>query len=759
LPGGNGDYQLLSICLLTILSGVVIAGPQYVAKTGTFFLGLVLLSLLFIHIGLIMYIFGVDYGDWEGNLMRPTEGGLQTSPHFSSDQFDFKYMLALFFPSVTGIMAGANRSDVLADPGVAIPYGTIWSIITVTIMYTSLIILFGFAIDYSILIDDQLVAATVAWPHPITVQLGVIFSSIGACLQSLMGSPRLLQAIAKDEVIPRLDYFGVGAGPGGSGEPHRGLFLTWVIACMACAPGDLNAIAPAITMFFLLCYFGINLSCFVLSLLKLPSFRPKFKYFHWSTALFGFLLCLIMMFIVSWIYTVVALFLCTILMVIIAKKGSEVDWGDGTKGFKLMWARNTLSSLGAGENLDVHEKNWRPQVLALIKVEDDGAPTHLKVFDFLADLKKGRGLTLMGSVLEGSCVNEEVVSRKAAAKKILHSYELKHSFSEVVIAEDVEHGLMSLIQLSGLGALRSNSVLMTWPRKSKFNEDIDCAPRFVKMVRTIGKLKKAAIVLKGIDDFPNRASPLSGGATIDVWYIVHDGGMLLLFAFLLNQSKTWRKAKLRLFAVTKDTLASDDQTREQIGTYLSQMRIEADIHVVKVGASGIEDFAHQKTLEVRDRHEYLRQIGAEDSSLTIAMMKAGARSPKASVKSIFGLLDEDTSEKQSSSESPKKLIGGSTAATSPAQGQSPLNRRASFSDDEAGFNTSVERMAWVSSLNTLMKESSQASDLIITNLPAVLSEHVDEPVFYMNYVEEMIAGLDKVVLLRGTGKEVVTEMA
>jgi potassium/chloride transporter 4/5/6 len=288
------------------------------------------------------------------------------------------------------------------------------------------------------------------------------------------------------------------------------------------------------------------------------------------------------------------------------------------------------------------------------------------------------------------------------------------------------------------------------------------------MCRAINKLKKATIVLKNVDDFPNRASPVRRGTNIDAWYIIHDGGMLLLFAYLLNQSRTWRGAKLRLFAVTKDTLVSAQQTKEQIHTYLSQMRIEAEVTIVQVDASGIDDFAHQKTVQIRDRHEYLKQIGAEDSSLTIAMIKSGARSPKASVKSIFGLPEQDDEPKDKSSplgrDSPRKLlsnIAGTPNVTPQKDKSSPLpklKKSASFSDSPANFRTNVERMAWVSSLNKLMKESSTDADLVITNLPAILSEHLDEPVFYMNYVEEMIAGLNRVVLLRGTGKEVVTEM-
>lgn len=43
-----------------------------------------------------------------------------------------------------------------------------------------------------------------AWPSPWVIVIGSFFSTCGAGLQSLTGAPRLLQAIARDGVIPFL---------------------------------------------------------------------------------------------------------------------------------------------------------------------------------------------------------------------------------------------------------------------------------------------------------------------------------------------------------------------------------------------------------------------------------------------------------------------------------------------------------------------------------------------------------------------------
>ena len=40
---------------------------------------------------------------------------------------------------------------------------------------------------------------------------------------------------------------------------------------------------------------------------------------------------------------------------------------------------------------------------------------------------------------------------------------------------------------------------------------------------------------------------------IDIWWIVHDGGLLMLLPFLLKQHRTWRKCRLRIFTVAQVT--------------------------------------------------------------------------------------------------------------------------------------------------------------------------------------------------------------
>lgn len=52
---------------------------------------------------------------------------------------------------------------------------------------------------------NNLVIGTLSWPSPWVIVIGSFFSCCGAGLQSLTGAPRLLQAIARDGIVPFLE--------------------------------------------------------------------------------------------------------------------------------------------------------------------------------------------------------------------------------------------------------------------------------------------------------------------------------------------------------------------------------------------------------------------------------------------------------------------------------------------------------------------------------------------------------------------------
>ena len=113
----------------------------------------------------------------------------------------FMIMIGIFFPSVTGIMAGSNRSGDLANAPQSIPKGTIAAILTTAISYLLCVIFFGVCIDGALLRDKfgesiaeernkggtLLTGLLCEWVSPWVMLIGAFLSTVGAGLQSLTG--------------------------------------------------------------------------------------------------------------------------------------------------------------------------------------------------------------------------------------------------------------------------------------------------------------------------------------------------------------------------------------------------------------------------------------------------------------------------------------------------------------------------------------------------------------------------------------------
>lgn len=68
----------------------------------------------------------------------------------------FTILIGIYFPSVTGIMAGSNRSGDLADAQKSIPTGTICAILTTSFIYVTAVIFFAGTVD-NLLLRDKFV--------------------------------------------------------------------------------------------------------------------------------------------------------------------------------------------------------------------------------------------------------------------------------------------------------------------------------------------------------------------------------------------------------------------------------------------------------------------------------------------------------------------------------------------------------------------------------------------------------------------------
>ena len=147
--------------------------------------------------------------------------------------------------------------------------------------------------------------------------IGAFLSTLGAGLQSLTSAPRLLQAVSKDDIIPFLRPLSVSF----RGEPFRALMVTLFLTWCGILLGNVDYLTPLIAMFFLMFYGFINMACALQTLLRAPSWRPRYKFYHWTLSLLGLFLCLLIMFIVNWFYAIIAILMAFSIYKYIEYKG------------------------------------------------------------------------------------------------------------------------------------------------------------------------------------------------------------------------------------------------------------------------------------------------------------------------------------------------------------------------------------------------------------------------------------------------------
>jgi hypothetical protein len=82
-----------------------------------------------------------------------------------------------------------------------------------------------------------------------------------------------------------------------------------------------DKLTALLSMFFLLCYGFVNLACALQTILRAPSWRPRFRFYHWILSLIGVLISISIMFIASWYFALVAMLIAIVIYKFIEYKG------------------------------------------------------------------------------------------------------------------------------------------------------------------------------------------------------------------------------------------------------------------------------------------------------------------------------------------------------------------------------------------------------------------------------------------------------
>ena len=575
--------QAISVALYTIgfAESVVTAFPQldqlYVALGITIFVGVLSITSAsiaikaqyFIMAAIVLSLLSLAFG---GSL--PNVEPQMLSVPDAAEAAPFWTVFAVFFPAVTGIMAGVNMSGDLKDPIKSIPTGTLAAVGTGYVIYMILPVVLAMRVDSASLIADPLIMMKISfWGQAIL--LGVWGATLSSAIGSMLGAPRVLQAVVRDGVLPPL-FNPLGSGHGKEDEPRNGTIMTLGIAVAAVCVGDLNLIAPILSMFFLTTYLVLNVAAGVEGFLQSPSFRPTFRV-HWSLSVFGAVGCLWVMFLIDARSTVVAAVIVSLIYLWLQGRELRTTWGDVRRG---IWMALISSGIFLMEEED-DAKNWRPHILVL-----SGAPQKRWSLIELADaFSHNRSLMTVSSVLPS---DSRDLGQQIKLEKTIRNYLQKRGVKalvRVVSANDPFEGAMRLVETYGLGPLVPNTIIMG------DSEDSERRGSFCKAIAQIHASKRNVVVFK-----ENPQQGFGGRRRIDVWWggMQANGSLMLLLAYLLITDISWRNAQITLKLVVPNDEAAI-AARENICNYVEKLRINVGSQVIVANGLSFEEILQQNS--------------------------------------------------------------------------------------------------------------------------------------------------------------------
>uniref|UniRef100_A0A4W4HFF7 Solute carrier family 12 member 3 n=1 Tax=Electrophorus electricus TaxID=8005 RepID=A0A4W4HFF7_ELEEL len=598
------DIRIIGVITITCLLAISLAGMEWESKAQVLFFFVIMVSFANYIVGTIIPapeekqakgffsykadIFAANFvPDWRG------PGG------------SFFGMFSIFFPSATGILAGANISGDLKDPNIAIPRGTMLAIFWTTVSYLIISATIGSCVvrdasgfvNHTILMSGSDAARCLGtackfgWDFSECIQnrtciyglsnyyqtmsmvsgfapliaAGIFGATLSSALACLVSAPKVFQCLCKDRLYPGIGFFGKGYGK--NDEPYRAYLLTYIIAVCFILIAELNTIAPIISNFFLCSYALINFSCFHASITNSPGWRPSFRYYSKWASLVGAVVSVVIMFLLTWWAALIAIGIVLFLLGYVLYKKPSVNWGSSVQASSYNMALNHCVSLN---QVDDHIKNYRPQCLVLT------GPPSLRpaLVDFVGTFTKNHSLMMCGNII--------TVTNSSSHVTWLNKRHIK-SFYHGVVASDLRTGAQMLLQGAGLGRIRPNILVMGFKKNWR-----KCAPtsmeNYIGILHDAFDLHYGICVLRmkeGLDLSHHMQAHVNPGfeaaaesvldtrqvcasecttpqastvfqskqekKTIDVYWLFDDGGLTLLLPYLLKRKKRWARCKVRVF--------------------------------------------------------------------------------------------------------------------------------------------------------------------------------------------------------------------
>lgn len=572
------DLPQMPVAALTVLFVALLA-----ARGAGVALKLQLPIMAAIVLSLLVFFFGVA---------RSMSQSVDLFDHIS-DPAGFWTVFAVFFPAVTGIMAGISLSGDLKNPTRSIPRGTIIAVLVGLVVYVAAAIALALAASPRELVADPLIWFTIAGGFAFLIFPGLWGAIFSSAVGSVLGAPRTLEALVHDRILPSQIAARIGKIEG----PGVPLLITTAIAFAAVGLGGLNAVAPILTMFFLTTYGMVNLVAGLERLSGDPSFRPTMKV-HWIVSLGGAGACFWAMFLINPLVAAIALLVELGIYLLVRRRALTARWGDARRSALVSLVRSTVLQL---RRLPVDPRNWRPNILMFTTDPERDYETAR----FANWLVQDRGILTVSHLIEGS-IADHVADLPETVHDLNRSLEKAGltGFGEVEIVPDLGRGIVSVAQANGIAGIASNTVLFGW------RERRDEMTTVLNAIEELSLLHKSAVICRPI---PQRLAPT--GRTIDVWWggLQQNGDLLVLFAHLLSLDPGWRDATINIKSIAT-TEMMEERTVRSLDEMIRAARIGAQFEVIrKPEDETILEIIHSRSKDADVVFLGLKEIGSDEA--------------------------------------------------------------------------------------------------------------------------------------------------
>lgn len=519
----------------------------------------------------------------------------------------FWSVFSLFFPIAMGVECGISMSQNLKTPSKSILIGSVAAVLTAFLVYIAVAGVLSKYAPLEVLQSDPLVM------HKCSKYQGIIHLSVWSlamvsAIGSLLSAPRTLQALAMDGII----FNSIGVEYGEKKEPRIAIAITLIIAFICIYLGDLNMIAPILTMVLLAAYGFINLATGFEEMMENPSWRPSFR-MPWGIPIFGAILSFIAMFMIDALTTfiVIVFFLIGYSLVKLSGTGSKKD--DLRQSLLFFLSRNIIYQL-ADESLG--SRSWRPNFLVFTR-----SPTRFtNILLFARELTRKHGFLTVASVFSvDQALRQKEKEWSNLIRKSLRAHRTR-ALVEVVSAKTPAIGMKQIIETYGIGPLVPNTIIVG---QNLAGEEISTYTDIIEFA--IAQQRNILIFrdyLSGETQLPKE---------IDIWWdedLKQSAKFMLVLAFMLKRSPLFRRANFTLKSIVTsenarterehyfrkllDESRIDIQSKVFLGTSMMQYANKDGLTFIGMRAKDSEE-----SLEDYENYYKQQMVATKDLSMVI----------------------------------------------------------------------------------------------------------------------------------------------